>query len=57
MAMCQGKKKFGTQGLAQEVADRPLSSGQKKPQLYVYQCRACSCFHLSRSPTALVAYR
>jgi len=48
MAMCQSKKKYGTAGLAIEVAQRPLVSGKKKPPLFVYQCRVCNCYHLSR---------
>lgn len=51
MPMCQFKTKFGTEKLAREVADRPLRSGKKKPPLFVYQCRACGCFHLSRRAT------
>lgn len=48
MAVCQGKTKFGTKAHAEEVAAAPLRSRKKKPRLYVYQCPACHCWHLSR---------
>ena len=57
MAMCQGKTKFASATRAQEVAAAPLKSGKKNPQLYVYQCRVCHCYHLSRSPTQIAGLR
>lgn len=41
---CTGKKKYGTEKLAHEVA---AASGGGRP-LYPYSCPACGCWHLSK---------
>lgn len=48
MAMCQSKRKFGDPETAQAAIARPNVTGKKKPPLFVYQCRVCHCWHLSR---------
>lgn len=53
MAMCQDKKKFGTEALALQVAEH-FAVRNRGERRYAYQCPACGCWHLSKSPTKLV---
>lgn len=53
MAMCQDKKKFGSEALALQVADHFMGRNPRERR-YAYQCPACHCWHLSKSPTKVV---
>jgi len=53
MPMCQGKKKYGTEAFAQSTADE--LAAKRRVRLYVYKCKACGCYHHSRSPMQIVS--
>lgn len=64
LAACEGKTKFGSQALAEQVAVTPRAKRayrRKPPRLYTYQCGECGCWHLTsmdpRTHARIVAIR
>jgi len=56
VSACAGKKKFGTQTLAEEVASA-YAGGSGRRRRWPYRCDGCGCWHISSiSPEQHQAY-